>query len=256
MHSGHYVFAQITKFLPKRYFERLTVKYYDRTRGWSLSHWSHLLVLMFGQLLGCRSLRELTDITTLQGSTKSIAREHSSSFEKSFIPLMRLRAVLALRREKITSSVTRLFASQERGTKRIIQRLFDVLCTTLQSLSALSLTTRTTSVLGLRILHSFTNTGARSSCSSSGTSSISASRPFGENLRMLSVFRYMLPSSHIASLVSLNMTCRSGRPIVEVMRILGSSLLTLDDVRDLLESFKRMEEKQDGWQLCYDFQFC
>ena len=63
MHSGHYVFAQITKFLPKRYFERLTVKYNDRTRGWSLSHWSHLLVLMFGQLLGCRSLRELTDIT-------------------------------------------------------------------------------------------------------------------------------------------------------------------------------------------------
>lgn len=63
MHSGHYVFSQITKFLPKRYFERLTVKYDDRTRGWSLSHWSHLLVLMFGQLLGCRSLRELTDIT-------------------------------------------------------------------------------------------------------------------------------------------------------------------------------------------------
>ena len=63
MHSGHYVFAQISKFLPKRCFERLTVKYDDRTRGWSLSHWSHLLVLMFGQLLGCKSLRELTDIT-------------------------------------------------------------------------------------------------------------------------------------------------------------------------------------------------
>ena len=63
MHSGHYVFAQITKFLPKRYFERLAVKYDDHTRGWSLTHWSHMLVLMFGQLLGCRSLRELTDIT-------------------------------------------------------------------------------------------------------------------------------------------------------------------------------------------------
>lgn len=63
MHYGHYVFAQITNFLPKRYFERLAVKYNDRTRGWSLTHWSHLQVLMFGQLLGCRSLRELTDIT-------------------------------------------------------------------------------------------------------------------------------------------------------------------------------------------------
>lgn len=63
MHSGHYVFAQITKFLPKRFFERLVLKFDDRTRGWSLTHWNHLLVLMFGQLLGCRSLREITDIT-------------------------------------------------------------------------------------------------------------------------------------------------------------------------------------------------
>ena len=29
-----------------------------------MSHWNHLLVLMFGQLMGCGSLRELTDITT------------------------------------------------------------------------------------------------------------------------------------------------------------------------------------------------
>ncbi len=36
----------------------------DRTLGWQLSYWGQLLVLMFGQLLGCRSLRELTDITT------------------------------------------------------------------------------------------------------------------------------------------------------------------------------------------------
>lgn len=36
----------------------------DPTQGWQLSYWSQLLVLMFGQLDGCRSLRELTDITT------------------------------------------------------------------------------------------------------------------------------------------------------------------------------------------------
>lgn len=35
----------------------------DPTIGWQLSYWGQLLVLMFGQLLGCRSLRELTDIT-------------------------------------------------------------------------------------------------------------------------------------------------------------------------------------------------
>jgi hypothetical protein len=68
MHNGRFVFAQITSFLPKRYFERLVDKLDDRTKGWTLSHWSHLLVLIFGQLLGCGSLRELTDITIAHGN--------------------------------------------------------------------------------------------------------------------------------------------------------------------------------------------
>ena len=64
MHIGHYVFTQITMFLPQRQFRRIVARYPDRTQGWGFSHWNHLLVLMFGQLMGCRSLRELTDITT------------------------------------------------------------------------------------------------------------------------------------------------------------------------------------------------
>ena len=44
-----------------------------------------------------------------------------------------------------------------------------------------------------------------------------------------------------------------GRPIVEIMRILGSSLLTMDDVRDLFEPFKRTEDKHDDRQLSLDF---
>lgn len=64
MHIGKYVFSQITQFLPQRRFRRILAKYDDRTKGWSLSHWSHMLVLMFGQLIGCGSLRELTDLTT------------------------------------------------------------------------------------------------------------------------------------------------------------------------------------------------
>lgn len=64
MHLGQYVFTQITKFLPKRYFERLVDKSNDRTKNWTPSHWSQLLVLIFGQLMGCKGLRELTDITT------------------------------------------------------------------------------------------------------------------------------------------------------------------------------------------------
>ena len=67
MHIGKYVFAQITRFLPQRQFRRIVIKYDDRTRGWSMSHWNHMLVLMFGQLMGCGTLRELTDITTAHG---------------------------------------------------------------------------------------------------------------------------------------------------------------------------------------------
>ena len=67
MHFGQYVFTQLTSFLPKRYFERLVAKSTDRTKNWTPSCWSHLLVLMFGQLLGCKGLKELTDITTAHG---------------------------------------------------------------------------------------------------------------------------------------------------------------------------------------------
>jgi hypothetical protein len=63
MNAGKYVFAQIVEFLPKRYFERLVIKHKDRTFRMAPSYWSHMLVIMYGQLIGCHSLRELTDIT-------------------------------------------------------------------------------------------------------------------------------------------------------------------------------------------------
>src|SRR5574344_1712116 len=54
---------QIVEFLPKRYFERMVSRSKDRTARMSPSYWSHMLVIMYGQLTGCHSLRELTDIT-------------------------------------------------------------------------------------------------------------------------------------------------------------------------------------------------
>lgn len=46
----------------------MAAEYKDRTKGWELTPWSQLMVLMYGQLEGCRSLRELTDLTTAHGS--------------------------------------------------------------------------------------------------------------------------------------------------------------------------------------------
>ena len=68
MNIKKYVFSQMTSFLPKRYFERLVEKSNDRTKSWSISFWNQLLVLIFGQLDGCNSLRELTDITIAHSS--------------------------------------------------------------------------------------------------------------------------------------------------------------------------------------------
>ena len=64
MNQGKYIFSQIVEFIPQRFFERIMAKYKDRTGQWSLTSWNQMLVLMFGQLDGCNSLRELTDITT------------------------------------------------------------------------------------------------------------------------------------------------------------------------------------------------
>lgn len=64
MYDGRYVFTQITMYLPQRQFRRIVYKFNDRTQNWRFSHWKYLLVLIFGQLLGCSTLRELTDITS------------------------------------------------------------------------------------------------------------------------------------------------------------------------------------------------
>lgn len=64
MHQGKYIFSQITDFLNRRKFERIVEDTPDKTITWQLTYWNQLMVLILGQLLGCKSLRELTDITT------------------------------------------------------------------------------------------------------------------------------------------------------------------------------------------------
>lgn len=59
MNSGKYVFSQLVSFLPSKEFSKI-VKRYDGDK-WSktMSCWNQLLLLGFGQLSGCDSLREL-----------------------------------------------------------------------------------------------------------------------------------------------------------------------------------------------------
>ena len=46
-----------------------------------------------------------------------------------------------------------------------------------------------------------------------------------------------------------------GRPVVEVMRILGNSLLVKDSINELFQPFKMEYEDGDDGQLCIDFKF-
>ena len=45
-----------------------------------------------------------------------------------------------------------------------------------------------------------------------------------------------------------------GRPVIEVMRILGKSVLTTDSIQELLLPFKHEEKIQDDKQLYFDFE--
>ena len=62
MNQNKYVFSQLTEFLPKRSFDWIVNTYNGDKYIKSFSCWNQLLVMMFGQLAGCDSLRELVSI--------------------------------------------------------------------------------------------------------------------------------------------------------------------------------------------------
>ena len=64
MNEGKYVFSQLVKFLPKRSFDCIVMKFQGDKYIKSFSCWNQLLIMMYGQLSGSDSLRELICITT------------------------------------------------------------------------------------------------------------------------------------------------------------------------------------------------
>lgn len=59
MHKDKYVFAQLVQFLDRSKFNRIVAKYHGDRYIKSFSCWNQLLVMMFGQLAKCESLRDL-----------------------------------------------------------------------------------------------------------------------------------------------------------------------------------------------------
>jgi len=59
MNTGKYIFSQFVEFLPKRVFDGIVKKYNGDKYVKTFTCWSQLLVMMFGQLSSCDSLREV-----------------------------------------------------------------------------------------------------------------------------------------------------------------------------------------------------
>jgi hypothetical protein len=59
MNQGKYIFTQLTEFLPQRVFDRLVYKYDGNKHVRHFSCWNQLLSMIFGQLTGRDSLRDL-----------------------------------------------------------------------------------------------------------------------------------------------------------------------------------------------------
>jgi hypothetical protein len=64
MNQGEYVFSQLVEFLPKRVFDCIVMRYQGDKYIKSFSCWNQLLIMMYGQLAGCESIRELVCVTT------------------------------------------------------------------------------------------------------------------------------------------------------------------------------------------------
>lgn len=59
MNSGKYLFSQLVEFLPKRIFDGIVKKFSGDRYVKTFTCWNQLLVMMFGQLSNCDSLREV-----------------------------------------------------------------------------------------------------------------------------------------------------------------------------------------------------
>lgn len=59
MNQGKFVFSQVVEYIPRYQFDKLVKQYKGDWHTKNLSNYNHLLHLLFGQLTGCDSLRDI-----------------------------------------------------------------------------------------------------------------------------------------------------------------------------------------------------
>ncbi len=102
MNAGSYIFRQLCQFLPKDYFEYLVDRYEGNRYIKSFTSWNHFTVLLWAQLSGRESLRDIT------GSLNAHKTKfHHLGFGKSVC-----RSTLAQANEKRNVNIFKLFAER------------------------------------------------------------------------------------------------------------------------------------------------
>lgn len=119
MNNGKYVFSQLVDFLPKRVFDWIVMKYQGDKYIKSFSCWNQLLIMMYGQLSGCESLRELVCITTAHAP-----KSYHLGFGKSLITRSNLAKANANRDYKIFEEFAYKMISIAQGKR--ITREFEI----------------------------------------------------------------------------------------------------------------------------------
>lgn len=114
MNNGKYVFSQLVEFLPKRAFDWIVMKYQGDKYTKSFSCWNQLLIMMYGQLSGCESLRELVCITTAHAP-----KSYHLGFGKSLITRSNLAKANANRDYKIFEEFAYKMISIAQGKRSI-----------------------------------------------------------------------------------------------------------------------------------------
>ena len=292
MHSGHYVFAQITKFLPKRYFEQLHGRFYavDSTTidlCLSVFRWAEFRTTKSGIRIHTQ-IDIVTEIPVFYRITNAQVHDVNFMDWHTYEPL----ACYVFDRGYF--DLARLYKINCSEAFFIIREKFHP---TYEIESGIDFEEREDNVLRdqtVRFTGKRNQTNYPASIRRIVYYSPELRRTFAyytnnfnlevKNIALLYKYRWQVElffkwikqhlrvktfwgesenavriQIHVAIITYcligiIEHDMQIGRPIVEVMRILGSSLLTMDDVRDLLEPFKRTEEKQDDRQLCFDFQ--
>ena len=59
MNVGSYIFSQVVDFIPRYQFDKLVAQYHGNRHAKDLTSYNQLLHLLFGQVTGCGSLRDI-----------------------------------------------------------------------------------------------------------------------------------------------------------------------------------------------------